>query len=239
MIRRVCVIIIVLAVLLLISSCASFKPTDKTALLRSELYKWQNFSSEGVIRVNHEGLTLHKMFVLGKTSSEARLDVLDGGAFGINPSPLISVYLGEYVAIQSPVFPQLEMFAQVSIQPERYLKLLSDPDSLIALYGEEIVDTGKLVLNDTEISFSDRLRLSKITDGKSGLEITINYTSRGDPDKVYIFMDKSTSLELLVDRTSYGDVEISPLPQNEPSPMKDKLLETLEKMFPEEGDTDS
>lgn len=239
MIRRACIAVVLLAALLLASACASFKPLDKMALLRSELSKWQNFSSEGVIRVNHAGLTLHKMFVLGKTSSEARLDVLDGGAFGINPSPLISVYLGEYVGIQSPVFPQLEAFAQVSLQPERYLKLLSDPDSLLALYGDQIIATGKLVLGETEISFSDRLRIERISDASSGLEITVNYTSQGDPDKVYIIMGRKTSVELLVDQTSYGNAEISPLPPNEPSPMMDKLLETLEQMFPEEGDTDS
>ena len=72
---------------LLLSSCASIKPADKLSLLRAELARWQNFSADGIVRVTYAGLTLHKMFVLAKSVDSARLDIVDGGAFGISPSP--------------------------------------------------------------------------------------------------------------------------------------------------------
>ncbi|MBW6513830.1 MAG: hypothetical protein K0B87_03635 [Candidatus Syntrophosphaera sp.] len=233
--RKALFLPLLLAALLLLG-CAGIKPPDKDALLRAELAKWQNFTAEGVVRASHSGLTLHKMFVLSKTQDEARLDILDGGAFGINPSPLVTVYLGDYIAIRSSLLPQLEAFAQIAPDPGKYLKLLADPDSLLGLHGNQIIATGRLDLENTRLEFSDRMRLERISDAKSGSEIRIAYTKRGDPDKVQFSMGRGTSLELLVDHTRYGRAQVTPLPPNQPSPLLDGLLQTLEEMFPEQGE---
>lgn len=221
-----------LSIMILASSCASIKPVDKADLLRAELQKWENFSTDGIVEVNNGGFTLRKMFVLSKTQDEARLDIVDGGVFGMDPTPLISVYLGDYAAIRSPNMPQLEAFAVLLPDPGKYLGSLGRPDSLFTAYGEEIIDTGKLVLGDTELAFSDKMRLEKITGKDAGIRMEISHTKSGDLDKVSIFIEDETSLDLLVDNISYGNGELEPLPRNEVLPGMEEMIKELQGFFP-------
>ncbi len=199
-----------------LSGCAAFRQADRKELLRAELAKWENFTSDGVVQANYAGLSLRKMFTLSKTKEEARLDVLGGGVFGVNPQPLVSVYLGEYVALRSPLMPELESFAQSAIPEGLSLKLLSDPDSLVAAYGDEIAGTGKLIRDKVELTFSDNMRLTKLTDSESGASIVIDYTGKGDPDKVKLDLGEGVEVDLLIDKTTYGNAEVVPLPLPEP-----------------------
>lgn len=224
--------IFVLAVLLLLGACAGFKAADKTALLRAELNKWQNFTADGVVQATHSGLTLRKLFVMNKAADAASLDVLDGGAFGINPEPLVSLYLGEYLAIRSTLLPQLEGLAQTALMPEHTLGVLSNPDSLIQRYGQEILDTGKLVLERAELHFSDAMQLVKIIERQSGAVLNVSYTAKGDPDKVSLVLDKNTQVLLLVDNISYGEAQVTALPRPEQLPLVDELLDALEELMP-------
>lgn len=227
---------ILLAALLLAGGCATLNKADKTALLRSELGKWENFSADGVVQASHAGLTLRKLFVINKTRDEIRLDVLGGGAFGIDPDPLVSLYLGDYISVKSPLLPQLETLAQTFVPPDLSLRALSAPDSLVSRYGAQIISEGKLTLDQTELVFSDKMRLERITDRKSGAEILISYTSKGDPDKVSVKVDKDTSLELLVDNASYGKAEVVALPRNDQAQPVDGLLKAVEELLPGQGD---
>ncbi len=229
---RIPISAILLVTIFLASSCASLKPWDKEALLKSELEKWENFSSEGVLEANHEGLTLRKMFVLSKTRDEARLDILDGGVFGMNPNPLISVYLGDYTAIRSPSMSQLEAFTALIPSPRSFLNLLGNADSLFAAHGSEILETGRLRLGDTELVFSEEMRLTGIAGKEPGISMDISHTRTGDPENVRILFNEDTSLELLMDATTYGNAELVALPQNEGMPEMEELLKTMEGLFP-------
>ncbi|MGC9362071.1 MAG: hypothetical protein ACP5F3_03990 [Candidatus Syntrophosphaera sp.] len=223
---------VLLSIMILASSCASIKPVDKATLLRAELGKWENFSSDGIVELTNGGLTLRKMFVLSKTRDEARLDIVDGGVFGLNPNPLISLYLGDYAAIRSPNMPQLEALATLLPDPGKYLGSLGRPDSLFTAYGDQIIDTGKLVLGDTELAFSDNMRLEKISGKEAGIRMEISHTKRGDLDKVSIFIEDETSLDLLVDNIRYGKAELEPLPRNEALPGMEEMIRELQGLFP-------
>ncbi len=214
-------------VALLLSACASVKPVDKMALLRAELARWQNFSADGVVRATHAGLTLHKLFVLDKTARSARLDVVDGGAFGISPTPLVSVYLADYLAVESALFPQLQSLAQAIPDPSGYLDLLADPEALIDKYGAALTASNSVDIDSLRISFSPVMKLQSIRDLGSGAEISVAYTSSGDPDKVVVILSKNTAVELLVDNISYGQAETVPLPRNEAAPASNGFLDLL------------
>lgn len=203
-----------LVLAIMISSCASVQAVDKLALLRTELSRWQDFKADGVINVNYMGLALRKMFVLNKSQEAARLDIVDGGAFGISPSPLISIYLADYFAVDSPLVPQLQALAQAGIGGGgEFLSLLGDPDSLVKKYGSMIAEDNTLDLDGVILAFSPAMKLMNIQDEKSGASIDFDYTSKGDPDKVVIRIGKSGSMELLVDSIKYGAAEVSPLPR--------------------------
>ncbi len=202
-----------LVLAIMISSCASIKPVDRMALLRMELSRWQDFKADGVINVNYMGLALRKMFVLNKSQEAMRLDIVDGGAFGISPSPLISIYLADYLAVDSPLVPQLQALAQAGIGGGEYLTLLGDPDALVKKYGSLIAEDNTLDLDGVIMAFSPAMKLMNIRDEKSGAAVDFSYTSKGDPDKVVIRMGKSGSMELLVDSIKYGAAEVAPLPR--------------------------
>lgn len=219
--------ILLILVALLLSACATIKPVDKIALLRAELARWQNFSADGVVRATYGGLTLHKMFVLDKTAASARLDLIDGGAFGISPSPLVSVYLADYLALESTFLPQLQNYAQALPDPSAYLALLADPESTIGQYGQAIADSGSIDVRGLRLTFSPLMQLQNIRDLSSGAELSVDYSTKGDPDTVVLSISKNTRLELLVDNISYGGAETVPLPRKEADGDPQSLLELL------------
>jgi hypothetical protein len=226
--NRFRILILLISLMLLLVSCASLKPADKYKLLRDEMARWQNFRAEGVASASHSGLTLRKMYILGKTVDAARLDVLDGGAFGVAAGPLVSAFLGEYLAIDSDLMPQLEGFAAKAGDTGRFLALLADPDTFVSAYGEDAVLNGSVSLPGIDLGFSEMMQLESISDSGSGARIDVTYNSKGDPDRVRISIGTDTSLELLVDSISYGNASAEPLPANEPSALPDTLMDMLE-----------
>jgi len=205
-------LLLLLLTALLLGSCATMKPVDKLTLLRAELARWQNFSADGIIRVTYAGLTLHKMFVLAKTVDSARLDVVDGGAFGISPAPLISVFLADYLAVESS-YLKLPDFSKSQLDPSPYLALLADPEALLAKYGEEIAANAAVDVGDLRVTFTPQMQLAKVEDVTSRVALSVTYGSKGDPDEVLIRIDNSKGVELLVDNISYGGAETVPLPR--------------------------
>ncbi len=214
-------------VLLTVVSCASMQPVDKTQLLRTEWERWQNFEAQGVVQLTDSGLTMRRMFVLSKTPEAMRFDILSGGVLAANPKPLISVYYGDYLAIQCPQFPKIEILAQMPIFPEKLPIYDIDRDSLFTVFADSIINHQELNLEGLQLKFNSTMQLERIIEPKSGMEININRNSQGDPDKVKLTISENTYLLLLIDSISYGNAHIEPLPPNP----KVELPEDWKQMF--------
>ena len=214
-------------VLLTVVSCASMQPVDKTQLLRTEWDRWQNFEAEGVVQLTNSDLTMRKMFVLSKSPEAIRFDILSGGVLAANPKPLISVYYGDYLAIQCPQFPKIEILAQMPIFPEKLPIYDIYRDSLFTVYADSIINYQELNLEGLQLKFNSAMQLERIIEPKSGMEININRNSKGDPDKVKLTISENTYIELLIDSISYGNAQIEPLPPNP----KVELSEDWKQMF--------
>ena len=214
-------------VLLTVVSCASMQPVDKTQLLRTEWERWQNFEAQGVVQLTNSGLTMRRMFVLSKTPEAMRFDILSGGVLAANPKPLISVYYGDYLAIQCPQFPKIEILAQMPIFPEKLPIYDIYRDSLFTVYADSIINYQELNLEGLQLKFNSAMQLEKIIEPKSGMEININRNSQGDPDKVKLAISENTYIVLLIDSISYGNAHIEPLPPNP----KVELPEDWKQMF--------
>ncbi len=217
---------------LILAGCASLGRPSPEARLRSELQRWQNFSAAGVVQASHSGLALRKMFVLAKTPGAVRLDVLDGGVLGINPEPLVSLYLGDYLAVKAPVMPAMENVFLDGIQFGNPLGTLANPDSLIARYGAAIIRDRKLTIDKTVLTFNDAYQLTVIQETGTPFRIDVSYNRKGDPDQVKVVADAKTSVELFVDSISYGDARIVPLPRNEKSGLMGEILKAVEELLP-------
>ena len=214
-------------VLLTVVSCASMQPVDKTQLLRTEWERWQNFEAQGVVQLTNSGLTMRRMFVLSKTPEAMRFDILSGGVLAANPKPLISVYYGDYLAIQCPQFPKIEILAQMPIFPEKLPIYDIDRDSLFTVFADSIINHQELNLEGLQLKFNSTMQLERIIEPKSGMEININRNSQGDPDKVKLTISENTYIVLLIDSISYGNAQIEPLPPNP----KVELPEDWKQMF--------
>ena len=214
-------------VLLTVVSCASMQPVDKTQLLRTEWERWQNFEAQGVVQLTNSGLTMRRMFVLSKTPEAMRFDILSGGVLAANPKPLISVYYGDYLAIQCPQFPKIEILAQMPIFPEKLPIYDIYRDSLFTVYADSIINYQELNLEGLQLKFNSAMQLERIIEPKSGMEININRNSQGDPDKVKLTISENTYIVLLIDSISYGNAQIEPLPPNP----KVELPEDWKQMF--------
>ncbi len=214
-------------VLLTVVSCASMQPVDKTQLLRTEWERWQNFEAQGVVQLTNSGLTMRRMFVLSKTPEAMRFDILSGGVLAANPKPLISVYYGDYLAIQCPQFPKIEILAQMPIFPEKLPIYDIDRDSLFTVFADSIINHQELNLEGLQLKFNSAMQLERIIEPKSGMEININRNSQGDPDKVKLTISENTYIVLLIDSISYGNAQIEPLPPNP----KVELPEDWKQMF--------
>ena len=214
-------------VLLTVVSCASMQPVDKTQLLRTEWERWQNFEAQGVVQLTNSGLTMRRMFVLSKTPEAMRFDILSGGVLAANPKPLISVYYGDYLAIQCPQFPKIEILAQMPIFPEKLPIYDIDRDSLFTVFADSIINHQELNLEGLQLKFNSTMQLERIIEPKSGMEININRNSQGDPDKVKLTISENTYIVLLIDSISYGNAHIEPLPPNP----KVELPEDWKQMF--------
>lgn len=214
-------------VLLTVVSCASMQPVDKTQLLRTEWERWQNFEAQGVVQLTNSGLTMRRMFVLSKTPEAMRFDILSGGVLAANPKPLISVYYGDYLAIQCPQFPKIEILAQMPIFPEKLPIYDIDRDSLFTVFADSIINHQELNLEGLQLKFNSTMQLERIIEPKSGMEININRNSQGDPDKVKLAISENTYIVLLIDSISYGNAHIEPLPPNP----KVELPEDWKQMF--------
>lgn len=210
---------------LVLASCAGLKPSDE-ALLKSELKKWESFTGDGIIEVAAFGFTLRKPFAVAKSEKQMRLDVIEGGIFGAGASPLISMYLGDYISMLAPSMPVLEALNLNDKIPLGILALFSSADYLFKKHGEEIIREKAIERDSLSINFSSKYKLDSVVDRKSGATVTMTYTSRGDLDKLEIKAGRGMSATLLFDNVTYQVSEIVPLPKS-----KDKgqnIMDVLE-----------
>ncbi|MCB5265199.1 MAG: hypothetical protein LHW41_03015 [Candidatus Cloacimonetes bacterium] len=198
---------------LILASCAAFQKFSEEALLRSELKKWESFTGNGIIEVSALGFSLRKPFSLAKSEKQMRIDVIEGGIFGANASPLISMYMGDYFSILSPSMPVLEALNLKDKIPLGVLALFSSSDYLMEKYGAEIIREKAIVRDDLTIKFTPKYKLDSVIDRKSGANVTVSYTSRGDLDQLEIKAGRGISAKLLFDDVKYNVPLITPLPK--------------------------
>ena len=213
--KRTLWILLLIAILVLTGCAAGKKPMSreaKKALLKAELSRWANLQAEGITQISYKGLALRKNFVFSKTAEELRFDVIDGGIFGSSSAPLISLYLGEYLSVDSSFQPQLAVMAAATMGKKVSMGKVQSLLSLADAYVDEIIDTGKISRQDLEINFTPKMQLESVKEAQNNLSASFTYTKKGEPDTIIIKF-KSASIEPLFDKVKYGNAEVTPLPE--------------------------
>lgn len=197
---------------LILASCAGLGLTEEQKLMR-ELRKWENFSGNGIIELSALGLSLRKPFSFSKSMAELRLDVIEGGIFGAGASPLLTLYVGEYLAINAPIMPALELLNLKDKIPSGALALFSSSDHIMNNYGAEIIANKAIVRDDLSVNFKHNYQLESVVDKASGTSIAARYTNRGDLDTIEIKTNMPIAAKLIFDSVDYNRPQILPLPQ--------------------------
>lgn len=215
--HRIAIWIILLSLLsLALSSCAGGFGISEEQKLLHELKRWENFSGSGIIELNAMGMSLRKNFGFAKSLKELRLDVLDGGLLGSSAAPAISVYLGEYLALESPMLPALEALNLKDKIPTGIKAFFATAEYLVDKYGEEIIRDKAIVREDYRINFNPKnYQIESVMDTKSGNGFIAKYTSRGELDSIEIKSNMPVSAKLMFDNVKQQTPTIIPLPQKE------------------------
>lgn len=228
--KKLLLLLVILAILSL-TACSRNRLSADATRLREELARWESFRSEGIVRANYMGLELRKYYLAQKNGNQMRLDVLDGGILGAGAAPLVSVYVGDYFALESPMMPQLELLATSGMLPDNPGDMLGSLDSLITLYEDEIIRNKVVVHDSVQVSFSPRLQVQEVKDLRSAMQMSISYDSSGEPDQIDLRLDRGIALSLLVDRMSYGPQVFEPLAR--PNPTNMDLLRLFQQQLEE------
>ncbi|HPL51576.1 MAG TPA: hypothetical protein PLW08_02870 [Candidatus Cloacimonas acidaminovorans] len=223
---------------IIISACAGPKDKSEEEKLRQQLKKWESFDSEGIAEVSYKSLAIRKMFSAAKNGSELRFDLFDGGLLGSAGEPLLTMYLGDYVAVKSPFIPMLELLDLTPSAPLQSLKLSANADSLVAFYGERIIRDKKLELNGVTINFNKDYLLDSVWEQENKTQMKALYNSKGDLSELVVTSIDNISLRMSFDKIEYVQPQIIPLPKPELSFSEDALkglnnlnLESLLKDF--------
>lgn len=181
-------------------------------LLHKQIDKLRNFKASGIAEGVYHQVSIRKNFVFVKNETEVRFDIIDGGIFGMVAEPVVSAYLGEYIALRSSVFPRLEDMAEelpANLNPANSIGAL---DSLLARYSSEIVKNRVVEIDSVRFFFNRSFQLIRVDDMRGKNELSLFYTRRGDLDKLSVKLGNKGKLNLLVDKVSYGKFPVAKLP---------------------------
>ncbi len=206
---------LVLALMLIISGCSTNLGISEEAKLKRELRKFEQFSGSGVVELSVFGMSLHKNFALAKSMDQMRFDMIDGGVFGTAPSPLLSVYLGQYLSLKSTLMPALEALNLQDKLPMKPNAIFNTADHIVERFGNEIIQTKKVVRDSLTITFRKNYQLESIVDTDAGIRVDASYTRKGDLDVITLKV-KGISAKMTFDKVVYDHPQITPLPKAEP-----------------------
>lgn len=212
--KRIFVLSPVLLSFILVS-CASLRMNNDERMLKAELNKLANFEGEGIAELSAFGFSLRKPFSLKKSAEEMRLDLIEGGILGGSGSPMLSVYLGKYLAMNSNLMPALANVALDEMVGELGKLIFAPTDFIFDKYGAEIIEHKTLERDGIRISFAKDYKVESLKDTRSNLEIRANYDRRGELDYIELKTAQAISAKLVFDNVNYQSPSIIPLPKNE------------------------
>jgi hypothetical protein len=198
--------------MLLVGACSGPKPQDQRLKLRSELLKWESFDGQGIVEISYMGLSLRKMFNVQKNKGVIRLDVFDGGIMGAGAQPLVSIFVGDYLAFQS-VLPLLDSFDPFGTMPLEGLDIFANADSMLARYGNQIIDNKALTEDNLQVQFDKGYHLQRLYIPESNTELLASYSNKGSLQVITMRGMENMAVKLIFDSISYTPPQIVSLPK--------------------------
>lgn len=213
-------IFLVIIILLCVSNVWANKSDKAIKTLQNELLRLQEFRAEGIVQVNYKQIALRKNFVFSKNKEELRFDVIEGGIFGMQAEPLITIYAGKYLALRSPYLQQIQDLKIDRMIKNSPVQLFNELDSLFVHYQDDIIHSYKFESDGACFVFNKRYQLARIEVPKGSFQVSFTYTRNKLLDSIILRQDGKELMNLMIDKIRLGKQEIIPLPmddiQNDP-----------------------
>lgn len=196
--------------LLLLCACLQLgkrSPAEKEDLLKTELWKWHTFRATGIIEVNYRQYSFRKDFLLLKENDRIRFDIMDGGIFGLQPSPFLSVYLDSCLIVKTS--GQSAQIMDIK-QLETEFPYLDYLRSLSILWDkrEELIRNQQVIMNDLTFTCNTEMQIINISSLR-GFQILFSY--RQEINEIILMENKATLATLKFDQIGYQNIDIIPL----------------------------
>ncbi len=200
---------LVFIILLFFTSCAFLlKPaeSDREKLLYAHLKFWENIRIDGIIEANYKSFVFRKNITIKKNNQAFRIDIYDSGIFGIQPTPFISAYYDSVLTIRTPD-QQIDKIISES-KEKLNLSILFQLPKLFAA-KDEIMTVQKINYNDTEIIFSDNMKINEIRNNTNSTKIYFNYLQ--DLDSITFLKEEKKIINIQIDKITHPNEEINRL----------------------------
>ena len=195
--------------ILLVSCSVNVLNENKLQRLDEHLKTWEKFRFDGIIKINHKNLSLHKYFTLRKEEDVARLDIYDSGLLGMKPNPFISVYYDSLIQARVPDSAEIKV-----LKPEDYPDYFSYFllfQTLAELQTEkaQIIKNSSYDNGEQTFFFDEQQRLEKVIFNNDTTEVLIRYKT--NIQEIIIIKGLDEIASLVIDEVNYDFKKISPL----------------------------
>ncbi len=181
-------------VFILIFSCSlNNRIQNKENLLRKEIQRWQNFQIDGIAEINYKAYRFRKDIRILKSEKSVRIVLFNTGIFGLSPSPFLNFY-ADSERVELKFMGKKTDYTRLSKQKEflPFLKMKLSKKNI-----REIVDSGKLQIENSTIFFSREMRINRIKLDAYKVEVYFDYSS-----------GKLISIRLTKDNKNIGNIRI-------------------------------
>ena len=175
-------------------------------MLYTQLKFWENIRIDGVIEANYKSFVFRKNITIRKNNSAFRIDIYDSGIFGMQPTPFISAHYDSILTIRTPdqQINQLNHGNNEELDLSIFFKL----SDLYAIKNE-IIEHQKFRYKDTNVIFSDDMKISEIRSNTNATKISFNYLQ--DLDSITFYKEGIDITNIQIDKISYKNIKIKSL----------------------------
>ena len=181
-----------------LAGCATLPKVDQQEkFLLEHLQSWETIRIDGIIEANYKNFVFRKNITIRKNEGIIKLDIYDIGLFGIRPTPFISAFFDSVLVLEMPDQPEPAII---------YPKDLPDISSFLHPvklfeHKEQIIKDHKIHLENVEITFSEKMQITKIEDKDANFRIEFEY--QNELEEITFFKEDKEIANIQIDKITY------------------------------------
>ena len=197
---------IVICLILISIGCSIFQKDltvqQKVEKLQKQLDKWQSFTIDGIIEINHKQYDFRKNIHLKRRNNHFRLDIYDSGIMGLSPSPYLTIICDSSLTVRTE---NSSLKEQINESFEDYSEVLRHfKTKLILENHKDIIDNLKFETSIASVSFYPNFRLKIIK--KDKISVEFKYHTNYELQKIIIYSEKKEIANIIIDKVHHGKI---------------------------------